>query len=94
MTNENSMIDLPRGKLRYTLTNDFLFLKAGEEYINVLKTIHISILDFTPQNFPAKLYTDYYMYNKENNHIYSDKLRIVMLQLNQLGNPEDEKIRQ
>ncbi len=55
------------------------------------ETIHIGILDFTPTDFPEKLYSEYFMMEKENHHIYSGKFSIRMLQLNQLGNPEDEE---
>ena len=41
--------------------------------------------------FPRKLFMKYNLINSKTNHIYSDKLSILMLQLNQLGNPEDEK---
>ena len=66
-------------------------LRTGEDYRRLKKTIHISILNYTPKGFPGKLYMDYYFYNRRWHHVYSDKLSIRMLQLNQLGNPEDEK---
>ncbi len=34
---------------------------------------------------------DYYFVKKKTNHIYSDKVSIRMLQLNQLGHAEDER---
>lgn len=66
-------------------------LRTGEDYKLVKQTIHISILNYTPKNFPEKLYLDYYFYNKKWEHTYSDKLSLRMLQLNQLGNLEDER---
>ena len=66
-------------------------LKTGEDYINVKKTIHISIMDFTPNDFPKVLYSEYFLYNLKTGHKYSDKFAIYMLQLNQLGNPKDER---
>lgn len=66
-------------------------LRQGEDYKQVRQTIHIGILDFTPQGFPEKLYLDYCFYNRRWGHVYSDKIGLRMLQLNQLGNPEDEK---
>lgn len=35
-------------------------LEMGEDYMEVKETIHIGILDFTPQGFPEKLYLDYF----------------------------------
>lgn len=35
-------------------------LEMGEDYMEVKKTIHIGILDFTPQGFPEKLCLDYF----------------------------------
>ena len=55
------------------------------------KTIHIGILDFTPKDFPHIFYSNYFLYNPQTGHKYSDKFGIYMLQLNQIGNLEDEK---
>ena len=54
-------------------------------------SLHIGILDFTPKDFPQILYSSYFLYDPKTGHKYSDKFGIYMLQLNQLGNPEDEK---
>lgn len=80
----------PERSLTY-LCRMFDQLKKGEEYKTVKKTIHISITNFTPDGFPEVLYSDYFLYNLKTKHKYSDKFGIYMLQLNQLGNPEDEK---
>lgn len=73
------------------LCKAFNQLNTGDDYRQALATIQVGILDFTPNGFPPKLFMKYNMINSETNHIYSDKLTILMLQLNQLGNPEDEK---
>ncbi len=73
------------------LSREFDHLQKGEDYKNLKKTIHIGILDFTPKGFPEKLYTDYYFYHYNTGHKYSDKMSIRVLQLNQLGNKEDEE---
>lgn len=73
------------------LCRDFDQLKKGEDYRAVKKTIHIGILNFTPKGFPARFYTDYFFYHLNTEHRYSDKLAIYVLQLNQLGNEEDER---
>ena len=80
----------PERSLTY-LCRMFDQLKTGEDYINVKKTIHISIMDFTPNDFPKVLYSEYFLYNLQTGHKYSDKFAIYMLQLNQLGNPKDER---
>lgn len=38
-------------------------LEKGEKYLDVKETIHIGILNFTPKDFPEKLYLDYFFYN-------------------------------
>ena len=73
------------------LSREFDQLQTGESYKSVKQTIHIGILDFTPKGFPAKLYTDYYFYHYNTGHKYSDKMSILVLQLNQLGKKEDEE---
>ena len=80
----------PERSLTY-LCRMFDQLKTGEDYINVKKTVHISIMDFTPNDFPEVLYSEYFLYNLQTGHKYSDKFAIYMLQLNQLGNPKDER---
>ncbi|MBQ3543880.1 MAG: Rpn family recombination-promoting nuclease/putative transposase [Lachnospiraceae bacterium] len=86
----NNLGNWPERSLSY-LCRMFDQLKEGENYKTVKKTIHISITDFTPTGFPKLLYSDYFLYNLKTLHKYSDKFGIYMLQLNQLGNPEDEK---
>lgn len=85
-----NLYNWPERSLSY-LCRMFDQLKRGEDYKIAKKTIHISITDFTPENFPKILYSNYYLYNPKTMHKYSDKFGIYMLQLNQLGNPEDEK---
>lgn len=80
----------PERSLTY-LCRMFDHLKSGEDYVQVKKTIHIGIMNFTPKDFPKTLYSEYFLYNPKTGHKYSDKFGIYMLQLNQLGNPDDEK---
>ncbi len=44
----------------------------------------LGILDFTPEGFPDELLLEYRFANVKFNHIYSDKVSVLMLQLNQL----------
>ena len=80
----------PERSLTY-LCRMFDQLKSGEDYRSVKKTLHIGILDFTPKDFPEILYSKYFLYDLQTGHKYSDKFGIYLLQLNQLGNPEDEE---
>lgn len=81
----------PERSLSY-LCRAFDQLEKGEKYLKTKETIHIGILDFTPKNFPHKFYLDYFFYNLDTAHKYSDKVSIRVLQLNQLDNEADEKI--
>lgn len=80
----------PERSLAY-LCRAFDQLDKGEDYMEVKETIHIGILDFTPQGFPQKLYLDYYFYNLNTAHKYSDKMSIRVLQLNQLDKEKNEQ---
>ena len=66
-------------------------LVSGENYKDVKRTVHIGILDFTPSGFPEEFYSEYKIFCKKTNHVYSDKIGMYVLQLNQLGNPKYEK---
>lgn len=59
--------------------------------MEVKETIHIGILNFTPQGFPERLYLDYYFYNLDTAHKYSDKMSIRVLELNQLDRVADDQ---
>lgn len=97
--NDNCIMDIemqildkenwPVRSLAY-LSRSFDQLEKGDSYQKVKETIHIGILDFTPEGFPDKLYLEYYFYNLDTAHKYSDKMSIRVLQLNQLGKKEDE----
>lgn len=82
----------PERSLAY-LCRAFDQLEKGEKYLEAKETIHIGILGFTPQGFPEKLYLEYYFYNLDTAHKYSDKVSIRVLELNQLEKAADEQIR-
>lgn len=98
--NDNRILDIemqvldegnwPERSLAY-LCRTFDQLEKGGKYLDAKETIHIGILDFTPKDFPKKLYLDYFFYNLDTAHKYSDKVSIRVLQLNQLDNEADEK---
>jgi len=99
LLNDNTIINIemqvenlknwPDRSLTY-LCKNYDQLKSGEDYTDAKKVIQIGILDFTPENFPDELFLDYYIINRKTNHVYSDKVSILVLQLNQLGKEEDE----
>ena len=72
------------------LCRTFDQLEVGDDYGEALSVIHVGILNFTPKGFPEKLFTKYNFINKDTGHVYSERVTIYVLQLNQLGNPEDE----
>lgn len=57
---------------------------------NVILDIKLILNDTQIVNLEI-LYSEYFLYNPKTSHKYSDKFGIYMLQLNQLGNPDDEK---
>lgn len=66
-------------------------LISGENYKDVKRTVHIGILDFTPNGFPEEFYSEYVFYCRKTGHVYSDKIGMYMLQLRQLENSKNEK---
>lgn len=78
----------PERTLSY-LCRSFDTLNKGEDYINVHQVRHIGFLDFDP--FPG--YEFFYTTNKlsdENNHIYTDKFMLSMVQLRHIDKATEE----
>lgn len=78
----------PERTLSY-LCRSFDTLNKGEDYINVHQVRHIGFLDFDP--FPG--YEFFYTTNKlsdENNHIYTDKFMLSMVQLKHIDKATEE----
>jgi predicted transposase/invertase (TIGR01784 family) len=67
-------------------------LQKGQEYEDVLPVIHIGFLDYTPFPEVPEFYSKYVMTNLKNNHVYSDKfvLRVVNLKRIDLATVEDK----
>ena len=82
--------DWPERSLTY-LCRSFDNLKHGQNYLDVMPTIHIGILDFTLFPEYPEFYAHYAMMNTKNHNIYSDKFLLNVLDLNQihLATPED-----
>ena len=74
----------------YYLAQNLCDLKSGEDYTSLKGMIQIGILDF---NFPAdnqEFYQEYLMMNIRTHRIFSDKMRLNVLCLNQLENATEE----
>ena len=75
----------------YYLCKNFVQLKRGETYKDMLPTTHIGIVDFTPHSDHKQFYSEYYLRETKTNHIYDDKLCIRMLNLTQIENVTEEE---
>lgn len=74
----------------YYLSQNLCDLKSGDDYAALKRMVQIGILDF---NFPAgnrEFYQEYVMMNKKTHRIFSDKMSINVLCLNQLENASQE----
>ena len=66
-------------------------LKIGEDYTKLIPAIHIGILDF--DLFPGEepeFFSTYKLLNIKNHKLYSDKLQVNVLNLNQIDYATDE----
>lgn len=59
-------------------------LNAGDDYVTVKPACHIGILDFTLFPEQSEFYATYKLMNQNNNHIYSDKFTLHVLDLTQI----------
>ena len=66
------------------LCRSFDSLLKGQEYIEVLPTIHISFLNFTLFPEAPEFYATYLFKNEKNNMVFSDKLQLRVIELNQI----------
>lgn len=99
--NQNMVIDLemqvldegnwPERSLIY-LCRAFDNLNRGEDYTAIKPAVHIGILDFTLFEEAPEFYATYWMTNEKTHQIYSDKLRLSVLDLNCINlATEDDK---
>lgn len=72
------------------LCRSFDHLNKGEDYKNVRPAIQIGILDYTLFPESPEFYATYCLMNVKSHKIYSDKLRISVLELNQIGLATEE----
>ena len=78
----------PERSLTY-LCRAFDQTKRGHDYVDILPTIHISILDFDLPHLTPEFYAEYRLLNTGNGELYSDKFGINVLNLKTL---KDESI--
>lgn len=68
-------------------------LQKGQTYLDVKPVYHIGFLDYTLKGFTPEFYATYKLLNVKNHEMYSDKLSISVVNLNQieLATEEDRK---
>ena len=68
-------------------------IPKGEDYINVKPVVQIGLLDYTLFPESPEFYASYYLMNERSHHIYSDKLRLCVLDLTHidLATEEDKR---
>ena len=78
--------------ISYT-SRSFDNLNQGEKFNNVLPVTHIGFLNYTLFPEYPEFYATYQLMNEKNNHIYSDKFRISVVDLTQieLATEEDKQ---
>ena len=76
--------DWPERSLCY-LCRTFDNLEKGAPYRNVTPAHHIGILNFSLPHMQKQFYSHYYMINEKTQEIFSDKLRLSVLNLTQAG---------
>ena len=81
--------DWPDRSLSY-LFRAYDNLQHGEDYCESKCAIHIGILDFTLFKEYPEFYASYKMLNVKNHHVFSDKLVLNVLNLNQVELATDE----
>ena len=69
----------------YYLCRGFTHLNRGQDYIDVLPVTHIGFLDYTLFEDETDFFASYLLSNPVTGKIYSDKLRVVVLNLTKIG---------
>ena len=65
-------------------------LSKGDDYINAKPVVQIGLLDYTLFTDAPEFYASYYLMNEKSHKIYSDKLRISVVDLTHIDLATDE----
>ena len=65
-------------------------LSKGDDYINAKPVVQIGLLDYTLFHDAPEFYASYYLMNEKSHKIYSDKLRISVVDLTHIDLATDE----
>ena len=65
-------------------------LAKGDDYINAKPVVQIGLLDYTLFSDAPEFYASYYLMNEKSHKIYSDKLRISVVDLTHIDLATDE----
>lgn len=66
-------------------------ISVGEDYGEMKKTLHISILDFNLISGSKDFYSEFYLMNKKTSEIYTDKIGLSVLELKKLKYADKKK---
>lgn len=69
----------------YYLCRGFTHLNKGQDYIDALPVTHIGFLDYTLFEDEPAFFANYLFCNPKTGKIYSDKLRVAVLNLTKIG---------
>jgi len=84
----------PERSLGY-LSRSFDSLNRGAEYLDVRPVVQVCFLDFTLFEDAPEFYADYVFMNAKNHKIYSDKMKVSVVDLTQIDKAtEEDKLRE
>ena len=84
----------PERSLGY-LSRSFDSLNRGEEYQDTRPVVQVCFLDFTLFEDAPEFYADYVFMNAKNHKIYSDKMKVSVVDLTQIDKAtEEDKLRE
>lgn len=75
------------------LCRSFDQLDHGQEYVEVQSVVHISFLDYTLFPKSPEFYATYKLINEKNHDIYSDKIRLSVVNLSRIDLATNEDIK-
>lgn len=70
----------------FNLSRLYCNIKHGQDYGDILPSVHIGILNRSPFQNINEFYSEYMMINRKNMHVFSGKFLLYVLDLSQLNN--------